>query len=135
MIANKFDLEPCLLTLSTGHGSMNEDYLDEDEALGYIPRVADHDAELAHADAGDNEDEDMGGSDVEGGFHDSDGEAEENDLDPDAVSSVPFNPIAMGLKEIGGLARFRVSSYKPGNGVEELVNDDTERYWQYVLTI
>ncbi|KAF3766463.1 hypothetical protein M406DRAFT_32137, partial [Cryphonectria parasitica EP155] len=42
----------------------------------------------------------------------------------------PFNPISMGLKEIGGLAHFRVSSFKPGNGVEELVSDDTDRYWQ-----
>lgn len=109
---------------------MDEDFLDEDEALAYNSRVDEYDAELAQAGGGGDEDEDMGGSHVEGGFGDSDGEAEEDDLDPDGAPSAPFNPIAMGLKEIGGLARFRVSSYKPGNGVEELVNDDTERYWQ-----
>jgi anaphase-promoting complex subunit 10 len=36
----------------------------------------------------------------------------------------------MGLKEINNLAHFGVSSHKPGNGVEELLSDDLDKYWQ-----
>jgi anaphase-promoting complex subunit 10 len=41
-----------------------------------------------------------------------------------------FNPAAMGLKEINNLAHFSVSSYRPGNGVAELLSDDLDKYWQ-----
>ena len=41
-----------------------------------------------------------------------------------------FDPIAMGLKEINNLAHFSVSSHKPGNGVQELLSDDLDKYWQ-----
>lgn len=116
---------------------MDEDFLEED---GEVFAAQHHANEYDHEDdfvvPSDDEDEDMGESDVEDGFGDSDGEVVEDDeLDPDAAPAVPFNPVAMGLKEIGGLARFRVSSYKPGNGVEELINDDTDRYWQYATPV
>ncbi|CAN8104593.1 unnamed protein product [Discula destructiva] len=80
-----------------------------------------------------DDDEDMGdesdGHIGFGGSEDDDvGPMEE--LDEHGVPKPAFNPIALGLKEINGLAHFRVSSYKPGNGVEELVNDDIDRYWQ-----
>lgn len=41
-----------------------------------------------------------------------------------------LDPATAGLKEISNLARFTVSSHKPGNGVEELRNDDLKLYWQ-----
>ncbi|EEU42285.1 uncharacterized protein NECHADRAFT_93339 [Fusarium vanettenii 77-13-4] len=41
-----------------------------------------------------------------------------------------IDPATAGLKEISNLARFTVSSHKPGNGVEELKSDDLKMYWQ-----
>lgn len=109
--------------------------MDADEMAEYRQPLNTHDtAETFAVGVDDDDDEDMGESEVEMGFGDSEVEAGEDDLDPDAPPAAPFNPIAMGLKEIGGLARFRVSSYKPGNGVQELVNDDIDRYWQYVFS-
>lgn len=46
----------------------------------------------------------------------------------------PFDPSAVGLKEISNLASFTVSSYKPGCGVKELRDDDSNKYWQYATT-
>jgi anaphase-promoting complex subunit 10 len=37
---------------------------------------------------------------------------------------------ATGLKEIGNLASWTVSTYKPGCGVEALRDDDTDLFWQ-----
>jgi anaphase-promoting complex subunit 10 len=48
------------------------------------------------------------------------------------IELAQFDPAEMGLKEINNLAHFGVSSHKPGNGVEELLSDDLERYWQWV---
>lgn len=91
-----------------------------------------HDAQEHFEDVVDDEDmgEESEGQMVFGGSEDDGDETEE--LDENGVPHAPFNPIALGLKEINGLAHFRVSSFKPGNGVEELINDDIERYWQYV---
>ncbi|KAK0736075.1 galactose-binding domain-like protein [Apiosordaria backusii] len=52
--------------------------------------------------------------------HDGSGQAQEP----------PFDPAAIGLKEINNLAHFGVSSHKPGNGVAELLSEDTDKYWQ-----
>lgn len=41
-----------------------------------------------------------------------------------------FDPSAIGLREINNLAHFGVSSHKPGNGVEELLSEDLDKYWQ-----
>ena len=49
------------------------------------------------------------------------------DIDP------PFDATALGLKEIGNLASWTVSSCKPGCGVEALRDDDIGQFWQYVL--
>lgn len=46
------------------------------------------------------------------------------DVDP------PFD--ATGLKEIGNLASWTVSTYKPGCGVEALRDENTNLFWQYV---
>ncbi|KAF8852249.1 anaphase-promoting complex, subunit 10 [Acephala macrosclerotiorum] len=43
---------------------------------------------------------------------------------------VPFDPAALGLKEIGNLASWTVSSSKPGCGVEALRDEDTNLFWQ-----
>ncbi|KAF7864365.1 hypothetical protein EAF04_006499 [Stromatinia cepivora] len=42
----------------------------------------------------------------------------------------PFDPAALGLKEIGNLASWTVSSSKPGCGVLALRDDDTNLFWQ-----
>ncbi|KAF4967475.1 hypothetical protein FZEAL_10526 [Fusarium zealandicum] len=41
-----------------------------------------------------------------------------------------IDPATAGLKEISNLARFTVSTHKPGNGVSELKSDDLKMYWQ-----
>ncbi|KAH6606747.1 anaphase-promoting complex subunit 10 [Trichoderma cornu-damae] len=41
-----------------------------------------------------------------------------------------MDPAVFGLKEISNLGKFTVSSHKPGNGVEQLRNDDLTSYWQ-----
>lgn len=52
-------------------------------------------------------------------------------VDPDEqLHGSVFDPAAIGLKEINNLAHFGVSSHKPGNGVEELLSDDLDKYWQ-----
>lgn len=40
-----------------------------------------------------------------------------------------------GLKEIGNLASWTVSTAKPGNGIEQLRDEDTNLFWQQVLHI
>jgi anaphase-promoting complex subunit 10 len=42
----------------------------------------------------------------------------------------PFDPAALGLKEIGNLASWTVSSSKPGCGVAALRDEDTSFFWQ-----
>ena len=42
----------------------------------------------------------------------------------------PLDPSALGLKEIGNLASWTVSSCKPGCGVEALRDEDTGLFWQ-----
>jgi hypothetical protein len=46
------------------------------------------------------------------------------DIDP------TFDPAELGLKEIGNLASWTVSSCKPGCGVDELRDEDTTLFWQ-----
>jgi hypothetical protein len=41
-----------------------------------------------------------------------------------------FDPEALGLKEIGNLASWTVSTFKPGCGVEALRDDDMGLFWQ-----
>ena len=41
-----------------------------------------------------------------------------------------FDAEALGLKEIGNLASWTVSSCKPGCGVDALRDDDTSLFWQ-----
>jgi anaphase-promoting complex subunit 10 len=56
---------------------------------------------------------------------------DEEHVDAEEIVQVsPFDSMALGLKEINNLAHFGVSSHKPGNGVEELLSDDLDKYWQ-----
>lgn len=57
-----------------------------------------------------------------------DEEDDEHDEEGDPIA--PFDPYSLGLKEINNLARCRVSTFKPGNGVKELLDDDLNQYWQ-----
>lgn len=78
-------------------------------------------------------DEDMGQDVPDLDEYEAEGEDELDEHDDDDVGAgMPFDPIALGLKEINNLARCRVSTFKPGNGVKELLDDDLGQYWQYV---
>lgn len=77
-------------------------------------------------------DEDMDQDALDLGDYEADGGEELDEHEEDGGAGVPFNPITMGLKEINNLARCRVSTFKPGNGVKELLDDDLSQYWQYV---
>ncbi|KFY38075.1 hypothetical protein V494_04529 [Pseudogymnoascus sp. VKM F-4513 (FW-928)] len=80
------------------------------------------------------EEEEDGVESVDSRVEDDDGEmaidappvATHNGM-PVEVDSV-FDPT--GLKEIGNLASWTVSTCKPGSGVEALRDDDTSLYWQ-----
>jgi len=101
-------------TGGTPHEALNERSLDyqgdgDDEML-----MEEMDEEL-----GEGEDENQ----VEGD------EDEEGDASGHGDAAY-FDPMSMGLKEINNLAHFGVSSHKPGNGVEELLSDDLDKYWQ-----
>jgi hypothetical protein len=48
---------------------------------------------------------------------------------PSEIDS-PFDPAALGLKEIGNLASWTVSSCKPGCGIKALRDEDTGLFWQ-----
>ncbi|KAG8163095.1 hypothetical protein KVR01_007573 [Diaporthe batatas] len=76
----------------------------------------------------DQDAHDLGDYDHDAGQDELDDLDEEED-DEDGIG-MPFDPIALGLKEINNLARCRVSTFKPGNGVKELLDDDLSQYWQ-----
>ncbi|KAH6896875.1 anaphase-promoting complex, subunit 10-domain-containing protein [Thelonectria olida] len=58
-------------------------------------------------------------------------EAEEDtSIDEEDEADQLIDPATIGLKEISNLAKFTVSSHKPGNGVEELRSDDLKLFWQ-----
>jgi len=61
------------------------------------------------------------------GFTDTSSGVVPMDLEPE------FDPTALGLKEIGNLASWTVSTCKPGSGVEALRHEDTQLFWQYVV--
>jgi anaphase-promoting complex subunit 10 len=54
----------------------------------------------------------------------------DEDDDPTDEQGLLIDPSTVGLKEISNLGKFTVSSHKPGNGVEELRNEDLKMYWQ-----
>lgn len=46
-----------------------------------------------------------------------------------------FDAAALGLKEIGNLASWTVSTFKPGCGVDALRDDNTDMFWQCVNSL
>ncbi|RDL35468.1 uncharacterized protein BP5553_07399 [Venustampulla echinocandica] len=100
-----------------GGGHSGPDGVEEDDDLD-LDQQDDVD-EDGHGDDEFGEDGNDGDEDVEGGI----GEVP-MDIDP------PFDPAALGLKEIGNLASWTVSSSKPGCGVEALRDEDTNLFWQ-----
>lgn len=97
----------------------------EDEGIGGGDEVDDR-----LGDAGSEaEDEDEEGDEGDEG----DEEGDDDDDDDDASFSTDANKLAAsprGLKEIGNLASWTVSTAKPGNGIEQLRDDDTALFWQ-----
>ncbi|KAF4341997.1 anaphase-promoting complex subunit 10 [Fusarium beomiforme] len=89
-----------------------EQDLDE-RTLSPSPEEYDHENSMDEEDVDEDEDDEEGA---------------ENDQAQDAAAL--FDPATAGLKEISNLARFTVSSHKPGNGVEELKSDDLKLFWQ-----
>lgn len=107
-----------LLTTRAGPASYGvlEERPVEDFQEGYDEEMLDEDSEGDYEDEGrEPQVEGAEGDDVEGG-------------DEDHVGYI--DPTSVGLKEINNLAHFGVSSHKPGNGVEELLSDDLDKYWQ-----
>ncbi|KYK55333.1 Anaphase-promoting complex, subunit 10/DOC domain protein [Drechmeria coniospora] len=72
----------------------------------------------------DDEDEDVLSQEQYDDTSIDDEQAEDHD------GSLPFDPAAVGLKEISNLGKFTVGSHKPGCGVNELRSDDLKQYWQ-----
>lgn len=103
-------------------------------ALAQAAAMADHiDASFNGNHAAEEENTGVDQQSVSAEEYDDDTEEEEDDEDDEeqAQDIAPlFDPATAGLKEISNLARFTVSSHKPGNGVEELKSDDLKQFWQ-----
>ncbi|RPB13159.1 APC10-domain-containing protein [Morchella conica CCBAS932] len=84
----------------------------------------------------DEDDEDEDEDEEEDEDEDEDEEDEEDDDDEQETTGGSSMPEASleGLKEIGNLASWTVSTAKPGNGVEQLRDEDTNLFWQQVLS-
>ncbi|KAF8245355.1 APC10-domain-containing protein [Wilcoxina mikolae CBS 423.85] len=90
---------------------------------GHLPTTSDFEEEeedeAEEADDDDGEEE----ADVE------EEEVEDASFSTDANNKPP-SPTLAGLKEIGNLASWTVSTAKPGNGIEQLRDEDTSLFWQ-----
>ncbi|CUS08417.1 unnamed protein product [Tuber aestivum] len=64
------------------------------------------------------------------GDDDDDDDDDLNDDEEPTVESAMPESSTEGLKEIGNLASWTVSTAKPGNGVEQLRDEDTNLFWQ-----
>ena len=127
--------EPDLSTLGMMHHERMAamDHLDGAE----LQQIMEYEAAHDHDDMDEDMDPEEVNTSIEEGMNDEIAESfgpneqddEEEDLPEPAVLA---DPATMGLKEISNLAKFTVSSHKPGNGVEELRADDLHQYWQYV---
>lgn len=116
-----------MLTSFTVTANMNQ----ASQSMAYQEPQSHYDVEDEDEDMGEDGERHLDFSNTDDEEGDQVGEVGEELLD-ETDPKAAFNPIALGLKEINGLAHFRVSSHKPGNGVEELMSDDIDRYWQYV---
>ena len=95
----------------------DEEDSEADQPSGSPEEYEDENLSIEEEDADEDEDED---------------EDEEDDVDEEHAQDIAplFDPATAGLKEVSNLARFTVSSHKPGNGVEELKSDDLKQFWQ-----
>ena len=79
----------------------------------------------------DNDGQDgEGGEDINGAEDEDELEDDDDIEEDDDEPATPFDAIQLGLKEISNLGKIIVSSYKPGNGVDELRSDDLSKLWQ-----
>ncbi|KAF4496899.1 anaphase-promoting complex subunit 10 [Fusarium agapanthi] len=105
-------------TMAYNDGQAAEDDADQ-RTLSHSPEEYEDENSI-----GEEEDDDADEDEDE----DDEKEAAEHDQAHEAATL--FDPATAGLKEISNLARFTVSSHKPGNGVEELKSDDLKLFWQ-----
>ena len=118
--------------VEAGSDDVEDEALEEEHQAGEEGGEREEREEEEHRQEGEmGEEED----DVDGVEEDDEGAEEymylQGDLpDGDEAGQLAFDPLALGLKEINNLAHFSVSSHKPGNGVEELLNDDLDKFWQ-----
>ncbi|KAF5553036.1 anaphase-promoting complex subunit 10 [Fusarium mexicanum] len=106
-------------TMAYNDGQPAEDDADQ-RTLSHSPEEYEDENSIGEEEDDDDVDEDEDEDDEE--------EAAEHDQAHEAATL--FDPATAGLKEISNLARFTVSSHKPGNGVEELKSDDLKLFWQ-----
>ncbi|KAF7550406.1 hypothetical protein G7Z17_g5747 [Cylindrodendrum hubeiense] len=98
-------------------------------AIATAEAIEEQTQSMSYNDDDEDEDEDEALSQEQ--YEGEDTSIEEEQVDEDENEGVPLiDPATAGLKEISNLARFTVSSHKPGNGVEELRSDDLKMYWQ-----
>lgn len=95
-----------------------------EESSGEDIELEDGEIENEEIDEVDGEIEEEGNNVEEEG--EEEGEIEEAPMEIE----VPFDATALGLKEIGNLASWTVSSCKPGCGVDALRDEDTNLFWQ-----
>ncbi|KAH7636094.1 putative DOC1 protein [Sordaria sp. MPI-SDFR-AT-0083] len=104
------------------HGHDNDNGL-EGEAFEGMPGLEeDHNV--------DNHAQDPDGDEFAYDEHGDRIEPDEDLEETEQLQHSMFDPSAIGLREINNLAHFGVSSHKPGNGVEELLAEDLDKYWQ-----
>ncbi|KAJ5050717.1 uncharacterized protein L3040_002591 [Drepanopeziza brunnea f. sp. 'multigermtubi'] len=125
--------------LSTSSSSSEQELTNaEEEGGGRDPRTAPrarggggegHDWEEGEDDEDHEDDEEEGEEGEEEVVDDDDDEEGAYDEVPMEIDN-PFDPTALGLREIGNLASWTVSSCKPGCGVDALRDDDTGLFWQ-----
>jgi anaphase-promoting complex subunit 10 len=111
----------------------------DSDAESVATRRAPHGVRIVHPELSDSDVEIMN---MLGGGEDEEGEGEQDDEaeyveegeyvedDQDEIEPPKPPPSLCGLKEIGNLASWTVSTAKPGCGVEQLRDEDTDMYWQ-----
>ncbi|KAK6346303.1 anaphase promoting complex subunit doc1 [Orbilia blumenaviensis] len=110
-----------------------EEEEEEDSEDQLVPLDNDEtDEEEEEEQSGVEEGDEEEGEDVEG----DEEEEEEEDIEEEGVDGADASgdgqatPPLVGLKEIGHLASWTVSTSKPGCGVAELRSEDTNLFWQ-----
>ncbi|KAK6497501.1 anaphase promoting complex subunit doc1 [Arthrobotrys musiformis] len=116
-------------------GNLGEEEEEEDSEDQLVPLDHDEtDDEEEQSEEGieEGEEEEEEEEEVEGEEEEEEEEEdiEEEDIDGADISHDQATPSLAGLKEIGHLASWTVSTSKPGCGVAELRSEDTNLFWQ-----